>query len=186
MDRAEEILAFWFGKDAEPRKEWFLKSAAFDAEIRERFFADYLAAIGGELRGWQTSASASLAFILLVDQFPRNMFRGEPAAFAGDSLALAAAMRAIENGFDRVLPPLRRAFIYLPFEHSENLADQERAVELFEAMRGQPEVSSMIDYAYRHREIIARFGRFPHRNQILGRDSTPEEAAYLRQPGSSF
>ncbi len=187
MNRIDEIITFWFGEDVSAsRKEWFAKSAAFDAEVSSRFRADYDAAILGQLDNWRTSARGSLAFILLTDQFPRNMFRGERAAFASDPLALAAAIDAVGNKLDRELPPLQRAFLYLPFEHSENLADQDCAVELFETMRAEPGMPSMIDYAHRHRSVIARFGRFPHRNKILGRASTPDEEMFLREPGSSF
>ncbi len=186
-NRIDEILLFWFGDDISlPRKEWFGRGDAFDAEVRSRFSADYDAAVMGQLDRWKTSARGILAFVLVTDQFPRNMFRGEAAAFAGDHLALAAAIDAVGNKLDRELPPLQRAFLYLPFEHSENLADQDRAVALFESMRAEPGMSSTIDYAHRHRDVIARFGRFPHRNKILGRASTPEEETFLREPGSTF
>ncbi|MBA2352693.1 MAG: DUF924 family protein [Burkholderiales bacterium] len=187
MNRIDDIILFWFGDDVgTAREQWFAKSAAFDAEVRNRFLADYNAAILNQLDNWRRSARGSLAFVLLTDQFPRNMFRGERAAFASDPLALTAAMEAVGNQLDRELAPLQRAFLYLPFEHSESLADQDRAVELFETMRAEFGMASMIDYAHRHRKVIARFGRFPHRNKILGRASTPDEEMFLREPGSSF
>lgn len=187
MKRSSAIVDFWFGSPPHrSRSEWFTKNAGFDQRVRDRFHADYVAAAAGELKGWLSSADGSLAYTILLDQFPRNMFRGTPRAFAADDLALAAARSSIDRGFDHALSPLQRAFVYLPFEHSENLADQQRAVELFEGLRGDAEAAGMVDYARRHRDVIARFGRFPHRNAILGRASTPEEQAFLRKPGSSF
>ncbi|MBI2313264.1 MAG: DUF924 domain-containing protein [Betaproteobacteria bacterium] len=185
-----EILDFWFGTAAEgppgPRKLWFSKNPAVDTEIRERFLDDYGLAAEGKLPGWQAAPEPCLALILLLDQFPRNMFRDTPLAFATDPLALAAAKQAVGAGFDTGMPNLRRMFLYLPFEHSEALADQDEAVRRLEAVKGDPQMAAALDYAHRHREVIRRFGRFPHRNAILGRESTAEEREFLRQSGSSF
>ena len=180
--RAQEVLDFWF-RGAEAREAWFQKDPAFDAEIRARFLGLYERAAAGALTHWQELAPDCLALIVLLDQFPRNLFRtpGPEAAraFATDTLALAAARRAIEAGYDRELPEVARTFLYLPFEHSESLADQARSLQLF---AGHPNEI----WALRHWEIVKRFGRFPHRNAALGRESTPAEIEFLQQPGSSF
>ena len=176
--RAEAVLEFWFRGDLE-RKEWFSKEPSFDDEIRARFLALYEEGARGAFTVWRNSPRSCLALIVLLDQFPRNMFRGSARAFATDALALDAARHAVASGYDRALSKTERTFIYLPFEHSENLADQERALELF---AGHPNS----EWAHKHWEIIKRFGRFPHRNGILGRQSTPAEIEFLRQPGSSF
>ena len=191
MLNAKEILEFWFGKPDEPdygkpRKVWFSKDLEFDQEVRSRFLSDYQLAATGQLDDWKTSPSGCLALIILLDQFPRNMFRGQPQAFATDSQALAYAKYAVGRGFDKQLLPIQRQFIYLPFEHSENLADQYQCVELFSTLKNYPDCVSGVDYAYRHLQVIERFGRFPHRNEILGRETTPEEAEFLKQRGSSF
>lgn len=191
MSQANEILEFWFGTPEDedygkPRKKWFIKNPAFDQEARSRFFQDYQKAAAGELDDWKESALSCLALIILLDQFPRNMFRGQPQAFATDSQALTYAKHAVEKGLDQELLPIQRQFIYLPFEHSENIVDQHQCVELFSKLKDYPECVSGVDYAYRHIQVIERFGRFPHRNQILGRETTPEEAEFLQQPGSSF
>ena len=182
---------FWFGAPGSaefgrPKQAWFSKNPAFDAEIRERFLPLYERAAAGDLGAWEDSAESSLALALVLDQFPRNMFRGTPRSFGTDARALALAKGVVARGFDLQLPPVQRVFVYLPFEHSENLEDQDRAVELFESLRGDPWSAETIDYAHRHRAVIARFGRFPHRNATLGRASTAEEIEFLRQPGSSF
>ena len=181
-----EVLDFWFGapdsrERGRPRKAWFEKSEIFDAEIRRRFLITWEQAARGELERWRATPLASLALIVVLDQFPRNMFRGTARAFSSDSLALAAARSMIAREFDRLLSPAERGFAYLPFEHAEDLAAQRRSLALSQAL--DPE---HIGYARRHYEIIARFGRFPHRNAILGRESTPEEIEFLKQPGSSF
>lgn len=176
--RAEAILEFWFRGDVE-RKEWFSKDASFDDEIRARFLSLYAEAARGAFTAWCNSPRSCLALIVLLDQFPRNMFRGSARVYATDPLALDAARRAVASGHDRALSRTERTFIYLPFEHSENLADQERALELFS---GQPNY----EWARRHYEIVKRFGRFPHRNAILGRENTAAEIEFLKQPGSSF
>jgi uncharacterized protein (DUF924 family) len=179
---APEVLGFWFGGDAEygvVHKRWFQKDPAFDAEVRRRFLS-----LHGEVAGnseWLDVPRECLARIIVLDQFPRNMFRGTPRAFATDGLALAAARHAIASGYDRDWLRVEKIFAYLPFEHSEALADQELACELM-----RPLGEEQYDYALRHKAIIERFGRFPHRNPILGRESTPEEIEFLKQPGSGF
>jgi len=180
--RAQEVLDFWF-RGTEARKEWFQKDPAFDAEIRARFLGLYEQAASGALAHWMDQPADGLALIITLDQFPRNLFRApcpEAArAYATDRLALEAARRAVDAGYDRALPEVARTFFYLPFEHSENLADQERSLQLF---AGHPNHV----WALRHREIVQRFGRFPHRNAALGRESTAAEIGFLQQPGSSF
>jgi uncharacterized protein (DUF924 family) len=184
-----EVLRFWFGPPEERgrrHKRWFVKNAAFDREIRERFLPLYEQAAGGKLAHLKENAADSLALILLLDQVPRNMFRGTPRAFASDALALEAARHAVHAGFDRSMLAVERMFTYLPFEHSEVLADQELACELTKPLDViEPELDAH-RYAVLHRDIIQRFGRFPHRNAILGRTSTPEELEFLKGPGSSF
>jgi uncharacterized protein (DUF924 family) len=184
-----EVLLFWFGGPGEAgksHKRWFEKSAAFDREVRERFLAAYEAGAAGALAHWKEAPRDCLALIVLLDQFPRNMFRGSARAFAADLLALEAARHAVAREYDQGLMPVERMFAYLPFEHSESLGDQVRACELTKALDGFPETADAYRYALAHRDIIERFGRFPHRNAILGRPSTPEEIAFLAQPGSSF
>ena len=186
-----EVLDFWFGRShsrefGKVQKKWFEKDTDFDAEVRDRFLPQYERAASGELDSWQDSPEKCLALIILLDQFPRNMFRATAQAFATDSKALAAAQHAINNQFDRELLTVQKWFVYLPFEHSENLEHQQKSVELFRQLSGEPDSDSVIDFAMRHFQIIERFGRFPHRNQILGRDTTPEEAEFLKQPGSGF
>ncbi|HUG21877.1 DUF924 family protein [Piscinibacter sp.] len=186
-DDAQAVLAFWFGDGQAARAEWFRKDAAFDAQIGERFGALIEQALRGEQLEWQQSPDPALARIILLDQFTRNVFRDTPRAFAGDALALAAARRMVDAGQDRALSPLRRAFVYLPFEHAEDLAAQDESVRLFtDLAAAATDLADMLDYAHRHHVVIARFGRFPHRNDVLGRTSTPEERAFLEQPGSRF
>lgn len=194
MSKPEAILTFWFGDPSDPtsdygqqRKVWFQKDPAFDATIRSRFFADYEQAAAGHLEDWKTAPKSCLALILLLDQVPRNLFRGDPRSFATDPQALAATEFALDQGFDQALIPVERLFLYLPLEHSEVLAHQHRCVALVEALVADaPELQSTLDYAYRHRDVIAQFGRFPHRNEVLNRDTTPAEAEFLKQPGSRF
>ncbi|MBE9129339.1 MULTISPECIES: DUF924 family protein [unclassified Coleofasciculus] len=191
MSQVKEILEFWFGKpdDADygkKRKQWFTKNPAFDEDVRSRFLHDYQQAAGGQLNNWKTAPHSCLALIILLDQFPRNMFRGQPQAFATDSQALETAQHTIECGFAQELLPIQRWFIYMPFEHSENLKDQHQSVKLFSTLKDDPNCSDGINYADRHLRVIERFGRFPHRNSILGRQTTPAEAEFLKQPGSSF
>jgi uncharacterized protein (DUF924 family) len=191
MSQIETILTFWFGEMAEnallkPRKVWFTKHAEFDDAVRSQFQMTHEQAAAGQFDGWQRSPQGCLALVLLLDQFPRNMFRGQPESFASDAKALSVAQFAIAQGFDCLLPPVQRQFLYFPLEHSEDLEHQNQAVALFHQFVENPDLQETYDYAIRHREIIQRFGRFPHRNQILGRDHTPEEVEFLTQPGSSF
>lgn len=184
---AQEVLRFWFGSPLQTRrKAWFEKSPSFDAEIRARFLRLHCAASRGKLADWSESAHGALALIVLTDQFARNMFRGTAEAFGTDTLALACAKHLIASGWDLNMQPAERMFAYLPFEHSEELADQERSLELFAQLAGFHETADNIDYARRHWEIVKRYGRFPHRNAALGRESTPEEISFLATPGSSF
>lgn len=190
--QAQAVLDFWFLAPDNPghgqsRAEWFRKDDAFDAQIRERFGALIDTAIDGGLRDWAATPRGALALILVLDQFTRNVYRDTPRAFAGDPQALELAVALTQSGQDQQLEPTLRAFVYMPFEHAEDLVMQARAVELFQLLAQAREgYESMLDYAQRHQEVIARFGRFPHRNTILGRDSTPEELAFLQQPGSRF
>ena len=182
-------MSFWFGAENEygkRRKQWFRKDAAFDTEIEVRFRALHEEAARGDLERWKDSVGDCLALIVLLDQFPRNMFRGSARAFASDGLARDAARRALQEGYDQGLLPVERMFVYLPFEHSEDLQDQQRSCRLARTLEEFEETDDAYDYAERHRAIIARFGRFPHRNEALGRASTPEELEFLRQPGSGF
>jgi uncharacterized protein (DUF924 family) len=190
---AGDVLDFWFGAPGsathgQPRREWFVKKDAFDAAIRERFGAVIEQALSGGLREWDAEGPQGvLARILVLDQFTRNAYRKTPRSFDGDALALAAARDLVDSGADKALSPLQRSFAYMPFEHAEDAYMQERAVELFSMLAAEhPGFDEMLDYAHRHRGVIARFGRFPHRNAILGRASTPEETAFLAQPGSRF
>lgn len=189
----QDVLDFWFlpashEGHGKPRNEWFLKDDGFDAAIGSRFGALVNQAVAGGLREWDAQGpEGTLARILVLDQFTRNSARGTRGAFAGDALALAAARKLVDSGADRELTPTQRWFAYMPFEHAEDAAMQETSVRLFtELAQDGPEFDSALDYAHRHRGVIARFGRFPHRNPILGRASTPDEAEYLNQPGSGF
>lgn len=187
----ETVLSFWFGVPVEgPTPErnrlWFRKSTETDELIRSRFLAVHEAASRGVLEDWLQQPRSCLAYAIVTDQFPRNLFRDTPAAFATDALALAAAHHALAQDWDRTLLPIERVFLYLPFEHSENSEDQARSVALFESLRNMEGMSGYYDYAVAHQRIIERFDRFPHRNAILGRSSTPDELAFLQQPGSRF
>lgn len=175
-----ELLRFWFVTAG--RERWFATDAAFDREIEARFAGLVPEAAAGRLDAWRGDARGALALCLILDQLPRNLWRGTARAFATDAQALQVARDAIAAGFDHGLPPEERLFFYLPFEHSEAMADQDRSVELA-ANLGDAE---WLDYAHRHRAVIRRFGRFPHRNTALGRESTPAELAFLKEPGSSF
>ena len=186
-----EVLDFWFGapESAErgrPRKCWFEKSESFDSAVRSRFLGTYERAAAGELAHWERTPLAALALAVTLDQFPRNMFRGQARAFAADPAALQVARQLANQGFDGLLRPVERWFAYLPFEHAEGLAAQRRSVALFDGLAGDSGSAGTIGYAHRHYSVILRFGRFPHRNAILGRESTAEELAFLSQPGSSF
>jgi uncharacterized protein (DUF924 family) len=188
MSVPDDVLQFWFGDGQAVRPEWFRKDAAFDGLIRERFGQLIGIALGGGLASWRDTPDGALAELIVLDQFTRNVFRDTPRAFAGDALALAGAQAVIARGDDAVLAPLERWFVYMPLEHAEDLAMQDESVRRFEALAAlSPEqFGSAFDYALRHHEVIRRFGRFPHRNAILGRESTPAELAFLQQPGSRF
>jgi uncharacterized protein (DUF924 family) len=175
---AAEVVSFW--REAGPHR-WFTKDAAFDNQIRERFFDTYEAAAAGKLSGWEHSAQDALALLILLDQFPRNMFRGDARTFATDPLARAVAAGAIVRGFDSQVPADLRSFFYLPFEHSEDLADQERGIAFYTAAGD----ADGLKWAEIHADIIRRFGRFPHRNAVLGRATTPEEQKFLDDGGFS-
>lgn len=187
----QEVLDFWFGAPGtagygQPRKAWFVKKPAFDAQVRDLFLGLHAAGHAGELAQWQESAHSLLALIILLDQFPRNMFRDRPESFASDPQALAAARLMVARGWDAQLPPVMRGFVYLPYEHAEDAAVQAESLRLFGALPAGEERDELLQWARKHHEVIGRFGRFPHRNRILGRISTPEEAAFLKQPGSRF
>ena len=179
--KPQQVLDFWFGEQARPL--WWEKSERFDALVRATLGAAHEAAAAGALHGWQEAAEPCLALVILLDQVPRNIHRDTPRAFATDAKARAVARIGIERRFDAGFDADRRMFLYLPLEHSEDLADQELLVELVRERVGP---GTYLDFAERHRDIIRRFGRFPHRNAILGRPSTEDEVEFLKQPGSSF
>ncbi|MGB3494457.1 MAG: DUF924 family protein [Elainellaceae cyanobacterium] len=188
------VLTFWFGDPSVEnvsygvRKNlWFRKDESTDREIRDRFFDTYERAGSGQLHDWRLTCEGRLALTIVCDQFPRNMFRGTAQAFATDPFARALVKEAIALGDDQALPAEQRVFLYMPLEHSENLDDQGKSVALFQALaEANPDLADTYDYALRHQAVIARFGRFPHRNAALGRVSTAEEIEFLQQPGSSF
>ncbi|MGH7841671.1 MAG: DUF924 family protein [Candidatus Binataceae bacterium] len=181
--RVAEILEFWFGPGKRPtrqRRVWFVPDPAFDQACTDGFLADYKLADAGSLQDWRNEPRSALALTLLFDQFPRNMFRGTARAFATDHKALALAKHAVARQFDLALSEVERAFVYLPFEHSENLDDQRESVRLHRQLFARaPAMAGYLMYAERHMEVIRRFGRFPHRNAILRRSSTPEEALFV-------
>lgn len=193
MSRTDEILTLWFGEPHDDHtyydtwhKRWFTPDPQFDLTIRDHFFVDYQLAADRQLMDWQQTPHSGLALIVLLDQFPRNMFRGDPRAFATDPLAREVATHLIQHNLDQQLLPVERSFVYMPFMHSEVLADQQRSVTLFRQLAQERPYLNSVSYALKHQEIIERFGRFPHRNAVLGRSSTPEEVEFLQQPGSSF
>ncbi|WP_211212110.1 DUF924 family protein [Kiloniella laminariae] len=177
----EEVLEFWFAEGMDQR--WFVKDPEFDALIRDKLLPLYEQAAAGELESWRRDGRGCLALCILLDQAPRNLFRNDPRSFATDGYALQVARDAVSRGWDESLQEEEKVFLYLPFEHSEELEDQRTSLELF---AGIGRASGWYSYAVRHEEIIRRFGRFPHRNAVLGRETTPEEAAFLLEPGSSF
>jgi uncharacterized protein (DUF924 family) len=183
--RAARVLRFWFGSGGRD-KRWFEKSDAFDREIRAGFLSLHDDASAGALAHWKNGPAECLALIVVLDQFPRNMFRGTARAFATDALALGTAQHAVASGFDRSMQPVERMFVYLPFEHAESLERQLEACALTKPLADFAETADVYRYAIRHRDVIARFGRFPHRNALLGRVSTPEETKFLQEPGSGF
>ena len=188
----QDVLDFWFGAPGSAEhgsqlKAWFVKDAAFDRQVAERFGATIERALRGELDAWAATPEGALARIVVLDQLTRNAFRGAPRAYAGDAQALAAASALVGSRRDELLSPLERAFAYLPFEHAEGMAMQDEAVRLFTRLvTAAPELQSMLHYARKHREAIERFGRFPHRNAILGRRSTAEEQDFIDTPGTAF
>ena len=186
---APGLLGFWFGEGAEQgkvHKRWFEKNPAFDALVTKQFQTLHQEMLDGKYRHWLDHPRDCLARIIVLDQFPRHIYRGSARAFLTDALALEAAKHLVAQNGDRGLLPVERMFAYLPFQHSEAPADQQRACELCEALEAFPETADAYRYALAHREIIGRFGRFPHRNAMLGRESTAEEIEFLKQPGSSF
>lgn len=197
--RIEDVVEFWFGKldelgRASPRqrKRWWTKSDAFDEAIKSEFLEDYEAIVAGEREAWRNTARGALAYIIVLDQFSRNMFRGTPTMFSADELAREVCYEGLDAELDAELAFDERVFFYLPLEHSERMVDQQRCLELFgrlvdiapEPLKADAEY--YLDFARRHKAIIDRFGRYPHRNEALGRRSTPEEVEFLNQPGSSF
>jgi uncharacterized protein (DUF924 family) len=199
MPGPEDLLAFWFGDEplvgealGARMRTWFSADPAFDAELRARFAPLADEAARGALDPWSTSPRGRLALILLLDQLPRNLHRGQARAFATDPQALACALSGIEAGLDRSLSPIERTFFYLPMQHAEDLAMQERQLAAFRALLREatpelrPALESSVEFALLHRDLIARFGRFPHRNRALGRASTPDEEKFLVEGNSSF
>lgn len=173
---SDGLLDFWFSKAA--RDRWFNSTTEFDAALRQRYMDTWRQGRDGRLQDWEQGPGGALALVILLDQFPLNMFRDQPESFSTEAQSRAVASRAIESGFDAALPDDRKAFLYLPFMHSETLADQDRSVELFAAAG----LDFNLKWARGHREIVRRFGRFPHRNAILGRTSSEEELAWLASP----
>ena len=172
-----DVLDFWFAPAA--RKRWFNSTPAFDASIRSGFEETWQQARDGQLASWESDPEGALALVIVLDQFPLNMYRGSDLQYSTEAQSREVAARAIGHGFDGRLPRDRVAFLYLPFMHSESLADQDRSVELFKGAR----LESNLDFALHHRDIVRRFGRFPHRNAVLGRNSTAEELEWLASPG---
>lgn len=197
--QSDDILAFWFGPDhedaataLEQMPRWFSSDKILDAEIHRRFLRDYKAALAGERATWEQSAPGRLALIILLDQFPRNMFRGTAQAFAADRAAQRICLQGLEAGQDRDLNPIERGFFYLPLQHAEDLTLQEASVHQYARLlqesgsAWQPVLQNMLDYALEHRDIILRFGRFPHRNLLLSRPSTLEEQEFLADGGPDY
>ena len=179
---AKDIIDFWF-EDTQPQ-QWFQVNPEFDADLSDRYAGMINMAADGVLDGWNKDADGCLALVLLLDQFPRNVYRDTPKAFENDSKALLVAKHAIAKGFDQILNPVKRRFLYLPFEHSENINDQHKSVELFESLKDEDPLG--YDYAIKHFKVIDRFNRFPHRNGVLGRENTPEEDIFLKEEGRGF
>ncbi|MCC6598117.1 MAG: DUF924 domain-containing protein [Alphaproteobacteria bacterium] len=176
-DLKHEIIHFWFEETAP--QQWFQKSPDFDALVRERFGAAYERMRENPDETWAGNAEGALALCIILDQFPRHMFRDTPEAFSTDALALSIVKQALTKGFDQVLEPVKRGFLYLPFQHSEDLAEQERSLKLYTAMKDENPAGYI--YAVRHHDAILRFGRFPHRNVVLGRENKPGEAEFLKE-----
>ncbi|MBF0446876.1 MAG: DUF924 domain-containing protein [Magnetococcales bacterium] len=187
MDRIDDVITFWFGpKNSEEfgkdRLIWFKKDDDFDESIRNRFLNLYEDAFSSKLDNWIETPDGALALCVVLDQFPRNMFRNDPRSFQSDAMARIIADKALSKGYDKVFPPPMRKFFFLPFEHSEDMTDQKRCIDLFKEAGDE----EGLVWAIKHLEIIERFGRFPHRNATLNRSSTQEELDFLKQPGSSF
>lgn len=189
----QKVLDFWFGGEADAQiQRWFSSNPEFDQAIRSELGSLHAQACQGSLGDWERTPEGSLAILILLDQCSRNLFRGSGQAFAWDAQALALAKALCTSGGDQALPALARLFVYLPFEHSEALEDQDLAISLLQKLQTQAPagleaaMASFVNYAFQHREVIARFGRFPHRNARLNRASTPEELEFLSQPGSAF
>jgi uncharacterized protein (DUF924 family) len=191
MGSAGEILDFWFGARGSPergtvRAVWFRKDPGFDEEIRKRFVSLHAQAARGELDEWHDKPESLLALVIVLDQFSRNLYRDDPRGWSQDERALAFAKLALARGNDARIGPIERLFLYMPFEHSEDLEDQERAVLLMASLEAFGETRGFTQWAEKHRDVVKRFGRFPHRNEALGRVSTPEELEFLKEPGSRF
>ena len=198
-ERIDDILDFWFGEldeqgcaNPNQRKLWWQKSDEFDRTIRHQFLDDYEAIVAGDVERWRSTARGTLATIIVLDQFSRNMFRDTPKMYSADPLAREVCCEGLEAGFDEELAFDERVFFYMPLEHSESIADHELCREAFTRLRDTapeslvPDADYYLDYARQHRVIVDRFGRYPHRNAILGRASTDEELEFLKEPGSSF
>ena len=186
-----DVLDFWFGPPddpdhANPREAWFTKDDGFDESIRSQFGAAVDLAIDGGREDWTDGGAGNLAVILMLDQFTRNIFRGSDRSFAGDARARDLARAVVDSGNDSALTVVQRVFLYLPFEHSEDISDQYRSMELYKGLPDHPNKDNWVEYAQAHFDIIERFGRFPHRNDVLGRATTPEETEFLKGPNSSF
>jgi uncharacterized protein (DUF924 family) len=198
-DQPENVLAFWFGAPGNAaevagrqRTLWFGKSPANDQAVIDHFAATLTAATAGQLDHWAHTPRGRLALVIVLDQFPHHIHRDQPQAFTTDPQSLALSLAALAAGEDRQLAPIERVFLYLPLEHAESLDMQERSVSLYEQLAHEAAADEralfdrFLDYAHKHRDVVARFGRFPHRNAILGRASTPDELEFLKQPGSRF
>jgi uncharacterized protein (DUF924 family) len=192
MSLVRSVLEFWFGapgsaEHGRAREVWFRQDPAFDAEIRRHFAKDAARAARGEHDRLLADAEGALALVIMLDQFPRNLYRGDPKTYAADAKARLAADHAIGARFDERARPVERQFFYLPFMHSEQAQDQDRSVELYRRLaEAEPGLANCHTYALRHRDIIRRFGRFPHRNAVLGRETSEAELAFLKEPGLSF
>jgi uncharacterized protein (DUF924 family) len=186
-DGFQAVLDFWFGPEpGKPRREWFRKDARFDAKIRARFGELHAMAARRELEAWRASPEPMLALVIVLDQFSRNLYRGDARAFAQDEHAHDCAAEALIRGDDLGLLPVQRQFLYLPFAHSEDPLDQEKAVDLMRSLEAFEATRGSTQWAVKHRDVVARFGRFPHRNSALGRSSSAEELEFLSRPGSGF
>ncbi len=199
MSEPEDVLDFWFGEldergcaNPNQRQLWWSKSDAFDETVRAKFLGDYEAIVAGEREHWRGTPRSALAYIIVLDQFSRNMFRNTPKMYAADELAREVCWEGLDANFDEELDYDERVFFYMPLEHSEQLDDHQRCRDLFDGLREcapeslEADADNYVDFARRHREIVERFGRYPHRNEILGRPSTDEEEEFLKQPDSGF